>query len=154
MKISVRGWVDPRTIVLLEGLGKLKKLSDIIRNQTRDLPACSIAPQTTTLLCSSPTTRSLVNGNRASYFGIFESYSPSHMQICAHILKFRVFFYFKLFSTSLRCTIFFDLCGHHQVLNKFLLETVSLSSMHVIQKHAHFNAHMFCCTRLLLGYSC
>jgi hypothetical protein len=46
--ISVRGRVDPRAIVQLEELGKLKKsTSSGIRS--RDLPACSIVPQPTTL---------------------------------------------------------------------------------------------------------
>jgi hypothetical protein len=35
--------------VWLEGLGKLKKFSDLIGTQTRDLPACSIVPQPITL---------------------------------------------------------------------------------------------------------
>jgi hypothetical protein len=48
--ISVRGWVDTRTTVRLEGLGRLKKKSDdLIGKRTRDLPACSIVPQPTTL---------------------------------------------------------------------------------------------------------
>jgi hypothetical protein len=46
--ISVRDWVDPRAIVRLEGLGKLKKYTST-GTQTGDLPACSIVPQPTTL---------------------------------------------------------------------------------------------------------
>jgi hypothetical protein len=46
---SVRGCVDPRAIVRLEGLGQFKKSSDLIGILTRDLPACSIVPQPTTL---------------------------------------------------------------------------------------------------------
>jgi hypothetical protein len=40
--ISVRGWVDPRAIVRLGGLGKLKKKIHLIGTRSRDLPACSI----------------------------------------------------------------------------------------------------------------
>jgi hypothetical protein len=49
--ISVRGWVDPRAIVWLEGLGKLKK-STSSRTRTGDLPACSIVPQPTMQPCA------------------------------------------------------------------------------------------------------
>jgi hypothetical protein len=46
--ISVKGWVDPRVIVRLEGLGKLNKCtSSGIR--TSNLPLSSIAPQSSTL---------------------------------------------------------------------------------------------------------
>jgi hypothetical protein len=47
--ISVRGRVDPRPIVRLKGLVKLKKNHDLIGPRTRDLPACSIVPQPITL---------------------------------------------------------------------------------------------------------
>jgi hypothetical protein len=42
-------YVDPRAIVRLEGTGKLKKFIHLIRTRTRDLPACSIALQPSTL---------------------------------------------------------------------------------------------------------
>jgi hypothetical protein len=49
--ISVRGSADPRAIVRLEVLVKLKKKSsEHIGTRTRDLPACGIMSEPTTLL--------------------------------------------------------------------------------------------------------
>jgi hypothetical protein len=47
--ISVRGWVNPRAMVRLEGLGKLKTVNGLIGIRNRDLPACSIALESSIL---------------------------------------------------------------------------------------------------------
>jgi hypothetical protein len=47
--IPLKGCVDPRDIMWLEGLSQLKKSYDLIGYRTRDLPASSIMPQPTTL---------------------------------------------------------------------------------------------------------
>jgi hypothetical protein len=47
--ISVRGRVNPRTVVPMEGFGKLKKIHWPNRTRTSELPACKIMPQSITL---------------------------------------------------------------------------------------------------------
>jgi hypothetical protein len=46
--ISVQGGVEPRTIVRMEGLGKLKKFTSSV-TRTGNLPAYSVVPEPTTL---------------------------------------------------------------------------------------------------------
>jgi hypothetical protein len=43
-RLSVRGWVDPRAAGTIMWI---KNCNDIIGNQTRDLQACSVVPQST-----------------------------------------------------------------------------------------------------------
>jgi len=45
--VSIRSWVDPRTIVRPEGISKKKKSNDTIGNWTHNLPACSAVQQPT-----------------------------------------------------------------------------------------------------------
>jgi hypothetical protein len=45
--ISVRGCVDPRAIVRLGRIRLIEKCNDLIGNRTRDLPAYSTEPKTT-----------------------------------------------------------------------------------------------------------
>jgi hypothetical protein len=46
--ISVRGWVDPRASAAGR-IRSIEKSNDLIGNRTRDLPACSVVPQPSTL---------------------------------------------------------------------------------------------------------
>jgi hypothetical protein len=48
--ISVRGWINPMVMVLLKGLGKFKISNDLISIRTRNIPVCSLSPQSTALL--------------------------------------------------------------------------------------------------------
>jgi hypothetical protein len=50
--ISVTGWVNSMILVRLEGWAKLTNFNYLIGTQTRNLPACSIGPQATTLTCA------------------------------------------------------------------------------------------------------
>jgi hypothetical protein len=67
--ISVRGRVDHRATMWLEGLVQLiEKSSGLIGNRTRNLPACSIVPQPATLLCALTTTVRTSNRRAVVYF--------------------------------------------------------------------------------------
>jgi hypothetical protein len=96
--ISVRGWVDTRDIVRLEGLSQLKKIH-LIGTRTRDLPACCIVPQPTTL-------------PRAPLFYVFRLFLTSHC-------------YGRICSLQPRVTLAFHWLG--MIPNNFVRQT-SLST--------------------------
>jgi hypothetical protein len=50
--ISARGWVDPKDHSAAGSISSIEKPNDLFGNRTRDLPACSIMPQPTMLLCA------------------------------------------------------------------------------------------------------
>jgi hypothetical protein len=72
--ISVRGRVDPRAIVRLEELGKLKKFTSS-GTRNGELPACSIVPQLTTLP-RAPDVVSTYDKANTSFFYNFKIHYP------------------------------------------------------------------------------
>jgi hypothetical protein len=91
--ISVRGWVDARAIVQLEGLSQLNKANYLIVSETRDLPACSIVPQLTTL------TRAPINSQWD--FNLNQKYVESHLWYFNSYLPKEMFPVLKLFGSRM-----------------------------------------------------
>jgi hypothetical protein len=50
--VSGTHFCKPQSLVWQEQLGMVKKIKDLIRSQTRNLPACSTVPQSTTVPCA------------------------------------------------------------------------------------------------------
>jgi hypothetical protein len=70
--LFVSGGVNPRAIVRLQGLDKLKNFIGLIGTQTPNLLACSLASQPTTLSYDPPTsTVHFIN--------------PSHQSVCLYV---------------------------------------------------------------------
>jgi hypothetical protein len=95
--ISVRGWVDPRAIVRLQGLSQLKQsTSSGLEPVTFELLACSILPQSITLPRTPP------NINIKNYKYIMEYliwYSEYSTPVGKIILKlFKLYFLRKYFD--------------------------------------------------------
>jgi hypothetical protein len=85
--VSVRGWVNPRTIVWLQGLAKVtKRNSDFFGNRTRDLQACSLVPQLTTLPRATLTVKVKVKVKVMLQLTVSQSWCHVHSGTCDQIL--------------------------------------------------------------------
>jgi hypothetical protein len=87
--ISARGWVDPRAVVWLQGLGQSKRRIHLIGTRTGDLPACSIVPRPTTLqfqLSRKVTMAFLLS--KSIITGVHES--PSHISSVKEIFQYAI----------------------------------------------------------------
>jgi hypothetical protein len=87
--IHVRGSIYPRAIVRLQRFRALKWSHDLLWNWTRDLPACSVVPQPTTLLRGKDIIKSTYDegghfvGRRSSlWFTIFRGSRPMLEEGC------------------------------------------------------------------------
>jgi hypothetical protein len=71
----------PKSLVRLEALGKLKTVNDLIGSRTRDLPACSIVPQPTTL------PRDLSNVNQSVFKSLYQYESEVNSQLLTQLTQ-------------------------------------------------------------------
>jgi hypothetical protein len=74
--ISVRGWVDPRAIIAAGRIRSIEKSSDLIRNWTHDLLACSIVPQPT----MRPRTP-IASNSRVNKWSLFDHFLDSLIKV-------------------------------------------------------------------------
>jgi hypothetical protein len=104
--ISVRGRAETTAIVRLEGLGKLKNSIYLNGNRTRDLPACRIQPQATTLPRAPVMTMVVAN---VFVWNCVRSFGRTHSCPCQNRLNkmfFTVFKYLVCTSQKTRCFFF------------------------------------------------
>jgi hypothetical protein len=78
-------------MVQLEGLGKTKKFSDLIRTRTPNFLACSIVPQPSTLPCAPYVCKKLLKLSSHTFHFEVSNYEDNLFLVYSHNIIYRLY---------------------------------------------------------------